>query len=175
MGNEKAYTGRKSSYFNTIAISKILFQSFITTLPKHIVNELEKIQNTFFWNNSSAKIKREILCNNYEAGGLKNVDIPNKTMALQCSCLRRLYDNSFHEWKLIPQHLIEKPLGALFLFHSNLLFKSNKTMFLSSFYRENILNWEIVLLRSPRYFLPFCHNIYSTMEVSKWSMPLFIF
>ena len=37
MGNEKPYTRRKN-----IAISKIVFQSFITTVPKHIVNELKK-------------------------------------------------------------------------------------------------------------------------------------
>ena len=33
---------------NNIAISKIVFQSFITTVPKYVVNELEKIQKTFF-------------------------------------------------------------------------------------------------------------------------------
>ena len=31
-----------------IAISKIVFQAFITTIPKHIFNELKKIQNGFF-------------------------------------------------------------------------------------------------------------------------------
>ena len=30
--------------FKTKAISKIVFQSFITTVPKYVVNELEKIQ-----------------------------------------------------------------------------------------------------------------------------------
>ena len=30
--------------FKTIAISKIVFQSFIATVPKHIINELEKLQ-----------------------------------------------------------------------------------------------------------------------------------
>ena len=34
--------------FKTIAISKIVFQAFITTVPKHIVNELKKIQKAFF-------------------------------------------------------------------------------------------------------------------------------
>ena len=45
------------------------------------------LKNTkdFFWNNSSPKIKHETLCNDYKAGGLKNVDIPNKIIALQCS------------------------------------------------------------------------------------------
>ena len=67
---------------------------------------LKKIQNAFFWNNSSPKIKHETLCNDYKAGGLKDVDIPNKIIALQCSWIRRLYDNSFHEWKLIPLNFI---------------------------------------------------------------------
>ena len=53
---------RKIVIFKTIAISKIVFQAFITTVPKHIVNELKKIQKAFFWNNSSPKIKHETLC-----------------------------------------------------------------------------------------------------------------
>ena len=71
-----------------------------------------KKYKSFFWNNSSPKIKHETLCNNCKAGGLKNVDIPNKIIALQCSWIRRLYDNSFHEWKLIPLYLIEKSFGT---------------------------------------------------------------
>ena len=59
--------------FKTIAISKIVFQAFITTVPKHIVNELKKIQKAFLWNNSSSKIKHEPLCNGYKAGGLKKL------------------------------------------------------------------------------------------------------
>ena len=35
--------------FKTIAISKIVFQVFITTVPKVIVNELRKIQKVFFF------------------------------------------------------------------------------------------------------------------------------
>ena len=85
-----------------------------------------------FWNNSSPKIKHETLCNDNKAGGLKNIDITNKIIALQCSWIRRLYDNIFHEWKLIPLYLIEKSFGISFKFQSNLLFKTNKTKFFPS-------------------------------------------
>ena len=128
--------------FKTIAISEIVFQLFIATVPKDIANELEEIQKTFSWNNSSPKIRHETLCNDYKDGGLKNVDIPNKIISLQCSWIRRLYDHSFHEWKLILLYLIEKSFGTSFKFHSNLLFKSNKTKIFLSFYREIFLNWK---------------------------------
>ena len=55
---------------------------------------------------------------------------------------KRLDDNSFHEWKLIPLYLIEKSFGTAFKFHSNLLFKSNKIKSFPSFYRQIILNWK---------------------------------
>ena len=108
--------------FRTLAISKIVFQSMITPVPIHIVNELEKIQKAFLWKNSSPKIKHETLCNDYKGGGLKNIDILNKIISLQCSWIRRLYDNSFHEWKLIPLFLIKK----FFNFNFNLFRKLNK-------------------------------------------------
>ena len=91
--------------FKTVAISKIVFKSFLTTASKHIVNELKNTK-VFFWNNSSPKKKHETLSNDYKAGGL----IPNKIIALQCSWIKRFYDNSFHEWKLIPLYLIENSL-----------------------------------------------------------------
>ena len=83
--------------FKTIAISKTVFQSLTTPVPRHIVNELEKIQKAFPWKNSSPKIKHETPRNDYKGEGLKNIDILNKIISLQCSWIRRLYDNSFHE------------------------------------------------------------------------------
>ena len=37
---------------------------------------------------------------------------------------------------------MNESFGTSFKFHSNLLFKSNKTTFFSSFYRQIILNWK---------------------------------
>ena len=54
--------------FKTIAISTVVFQSFITTVRKYVVNELEKIQKAVLWNNSTPKIKYETLCDEYIAG-----------------------------------------------------------------------------------------------------------
>ena len=101
---------------------------------------LKRYKRVFLWNKSSPKIKHETLCKDYKAGGLKNVDIPNKVIAVQCSWIRRLYDDSFHKLKLIPPYLIEKLFGTRFKFHVNLLFKSTKIKFFPYFYREIILD-----------------------------------
>ena len=38
--------------FQTIMMSKIIFQSFLATSPKHIINEFEKKEKAFLWKNS---------------------------------------------------------------------------------------------------------------------------
>ena len=40
--------------------------------------------------NSTPKMKHETLYNDYKAGGIKNVDIPNKIIARKCFWIRRL-------------------------------------------------------------------------------------
>ena len=40
--------------------------------------------------------KHDKLCNDYENGGLKSVDIFSKIVSLQCSWIKRLDDENFH-------------------------------------------------------------------------------
>ena len=139
----------------------------ITPIPRHIVKELERIQKVFLWKNCSAKIKHETLCNDYKGGGLKNIDILNKIISLQCSWIRRLYDNSFHEWKLIPLFLIKNSFGSSVKFHSNVFFKRNEINFFHLSLRRSFCTEKNILPESLRYHLAFCLNIYGTMKISR--------
>ena len=47
------------------------------------MSKLEK-KKTFFWKNSTPEIKHKTLYNDYKAGGLKNYDIHDKIITLQC-------------------------------------------------------------------------------------------
>ena len=52
-------------------MSKTFFQTSITPIPRHIVNELESTEKTLFGKHSCPKIKHETFCNDYKGGGLK--------------------------------------------------------------------------------------------------------
>ena len=71
---------------------------------------MQKIQKAFICDNLTSKIKYETLRNSFEKSSLKNVDIDSKIASLQCSWIKRLYDDEFHEWKLIALHLIKSIL-----------------------------------------------------------------
>ena len=73
--------------FKTLAISKIVYLAFLTVIPNSLVQELQKM---FIWHSSRPKISHKTICNNFENGGIKHVDISSKIISLQSSWLRKL-------------------------------------------------------------------------------------
>ena len=90
MENEKYYTGRENNTktFKTLALSKIVYLTLITSFSKQLIEEIQRIQKPFILNNLSPKMKHETLRNSFEEGGLKNFDINSKFASLQCSWVK---------------------------------------------------------------------------------------
>ena len=135
--------------FKTLAISKLVSLAPVIVIPNHITDEVAKIQKSFIWHDSSPKIKHETLRMEFKAGGLKSVDIRFKFVSLQCSWVKKLYDDCFHEWKIIPLHLLNKYFGPSFKFHSNLHFESKLLKDFPSFYKQILMNWKKYFIASP--------------------------
>ena len=109
--------------FKILVISKVVHLALVKDIPSSTIAQLEKIQKQFIWKNGNPKLKHTILCNEYEQVELKNVDIFFKTTSLPCSWVKRLYDDSFHDWKVILSFLIKNHQGKNFVFHFNLSIK----------------------------------------------------
>ena len=89
------------------------------------------------------------MCNSFdEEGGLKNIDINSKIASLQCSWVKRLHDDKFHEWKIILSHLIKSTFRINFKFHSSLDFDDSKILTFPSFYKQLFRNWRKYLSSS---------------------------
>ena len=71
-------------------------------VPSSTIAQLKKIQKQFMWKNGNTKLNYTTLCNEYEQGGSTIVDIFFKITCVQCSSVKRLCDDSFHAWKVIP-------------------------------------------------------------------------
>ena len=77
----------------------------MSSVPEEILIHLESIHKDFIWNGKNPKIKHSTLTNDYSTEGLRDIDIRSKIKALQLSWVKRLYDNNFHPWKIIPTYL----------------------------------------------------------------------
>ena len=69
--------------------------------------------------------------------------------SLQSSWVKRLYNDCFHEWKIIPLYLINKTFNPSFIFHSNISFKKSSFKKLLPFYRHMLNSWSQSLSGSP--------------------------
>ena len=79
--------------FKALAISKIVYLTFLTVIPNSVIEELQKIYKTFI----CSRINLKTLCKYFGNGGLKHVDLSSKIISSKCSWLRKLLAESFQE------------------------------------------------------------------------------
>ena len=136
-------TKGKILIFRTLVktLAKSCTFALVKDVPSTRIAQLDKIQKQFVWKNGNPKLKHTTLCDKYEKGRLKNVDIFFKITILQCSWVKILYDDSFHAWKVILLFLIKNYLGKNVLFHSNLRITQKTFLKLPKFYQEILTRW----------------------------------
>ena len=133
----------KTTIFKTLALLKVVYLALLAVVPNHIIDELIKIQTNFIWENTPAEIKHRTLTLNYKQCSFKCADVTFKIISRQCSWLKRLFDDSFHEWKVIPLFYIKKEFGNNFKYNSNLDYKLRNKVLLPKFYKKILANWMI--------------------------------
>ena len=133
----------KGNFFKkkSLGISKIIHFALVTEVPTSVINLLTKVQMEFIWKRKNPKIKNSNLCSDDENGGLENVVIFSKLLSLQCSWIKRLFDNNFHQWKVISLYPIRQYLGKNFKFHSNLEVSHSILCKFPKFYNEIFTRW----------------------------------
>ena len=60
---------------------------------------------------------------------------------MQWSWVKRLFEDNFHDWKVIPLFLIGKHLGKNFKFHNNIDINNDIISKFPSFYRDIFIKW----------------------------------
>ena len=114
-----------------------------------MINHLKNTQKNVIWNGKNPKIKHSTLSNSYEDGGLKDVDVFTKVIGLQCSRIKKLYNEIFHEWKIIPSCLIRTNFYENFKLRRYLEPSKRSLKNVPNFYKEIIPNWAKYLSCSP--------------------------
>ena len=127
--------------FKSLAASKVMHLLLLTKLHNNAIDLLHKIQKNFIWQEKKAKIKHSTLCNGYEMDGVKNADLRNKITSMQFSWVKRLFEDDFHDWKIIPLFVICKYLGKNFKFHHNIDINNDILSSFPSFYQDIFIKW----------------------------------
>ena len=84
----------------TFIIPKLCYRTNIIILDASLLKEINRLLFQFIWNGKD-KIKRSVLINNYDKGGLKMFHIDSYIKAQQIICLRKYWLDYPSTWKLI--------------------------------------------------------------------------
>ena len=128
----------------TLALPKIVYTATMLPVPQFVTKSLNKMLYSFIWGKRD-KIKRLVMINKYENGGLNMIDIESHLSAIKAAWIPRIYcnyDNRDEIWKTLPKLYIDKAtLGHI----DNMNFtKIDHITFLSNipdFYKEVILGF----------------------------------
>ena len=91
MEMEESYPYWKITILKTMALSKIVYVSFLSSIPEAITNKVIELQDDFLWDGKRGGVKHNALISDYSGGGLKKVDVKAKFQALRMSWIKRLY------------------------------------------------------------------------------------
>ena len=132
--------------FKSLVLSKAVYISSMKNFASRFIKIVDDIHKDFIWNKLQPKIKHSTAPANYEEGGYKDVDVASKTISLKIIWIRRLIDDNFHTWKIIPSKLF-RPIGGMSFFHRNLKLSDSCMRVVETFptfYQELVQLWVII-------------------------------
>ena len=91
---------RKILVIKSLAASQLTYIQAPLVTNHRIISEINDLFYSFLWNNKGDKIKRSVMINDYDKGGLKMVDITLFNKSLKTNWIKKYLDDSNHgKWK----------------------------------------------------------------------------
>ena len=128
----------KAVIIKALGISPIVYSMSMLEAPKSELEKVNKLIFKFIWKNKPDKIKRDVLYQTIDRGGLKVPNIFLMDKALRLNWIRRLVVNKPGNWRIIPQYYFDKYGGIEFLLKCNYDGKSLDKQ-IPTFYRNMLL------------------------------------
>jgi len=138
--NRKLSLRGKATIIKTYGISKLTYlASLLPQPPKYIIEKIEQIIFNFLWEGKRNYIKKDILINNYEMGGLNIPHFQTICVAQKIAWAKRyLALDNISQWGSIVNNIL-KHLGGKFLFRCNLTEKDIAHLHIKSDFWINVL------------------------------------
>lgn len=147
----KLWRQRQLSLLGKILVLKSLIYSlfnYVTTMiyvPDYILSKIKTMFFQYLWKGPD-KIKRDIVCNDYDEGGLKMLDIDCMIKATKLTWISRYLSPQNKPWKEYLNSCLEK-FGGKLIFNCN--FHAKDLNFSSPFYEQIFRFWEEVKPYNP--------------------------
>ena len=142
------WSSRDLTIFGKVLIIKTLALSQLThlisslSIPKQIINEINKEIFAFIWKYKRDKIARKTLINDSKNGGINMIDFNSYCNAIKATWIPRLLNNNDEIWAVIPNKIFsECNLNTLLMM--NISEQKHIPIKLPDFYKDVIHAWHL--------------------------------
>ena len=90
----------------SLIASQLTYSAIVVNIPSDILKTLDKEINSFMWRGRPPKVKRSVICQPIERGGLGAINIVNYIQSIQLSWLRRMLTSTDAKWQILLQQAI---------------------------------------------------------------------
>ena len=109
----------KSVLAKTLGASRLIYTTSLMTVPYAVTRVAQSLLFSFLWKYKKDKIKRNVVCQPPENGGLNFINFEIMVKSLRLAWIARLISNSNDNWKAIPNFYFDKYVGLPFLLKCN--------------------------------------------------------
>lgn len=124
-------------------ISRLIYAAMALHLDKKLCEEIDKILIDFIWKNKIHYIKKSVIMNSYENGGLNVLDFATLNNTCKVNWLKQIVKNPNSIWCFIPSHILSK-LGGIHFFLSCNYNIDKIPAKLAEFHRQAFLSWSLI-------------------------------
>ncbi|XP_051733611.1 uncharacterized protein LOC127503617 [Ctenopharyngodon idella] len=135
-------------------ISRLTYTAMALHVDNKISKEIDKMLFNFVWRNRIHYIRKTILMNSYENGGLNFLDFTTLNNTFKVNWIRQLVKYPTSIWNMIPFNVLSSLGGIHFFLACN--FDINKIpVKLSAFHRQAFLAWNLIFKHnfSPHHYI----------------------
>ena len=98
----------KSLLAKALGISQLVYAASMLTAPESIIKSVQENLFAFLWKNRKDKIKKVVMYQPVEKGGINFVNFHTVIKSLRLAWIGRLLDTSDDKWKAIPNYYFRK-------------------------------------------------------------------
>lgn len=150
-------------------LSRSAYISQALFVPKTFTKDFDRLLYDFIWKNKPHYLKKSIICNPQDQGGLNVVDFTTLYCTFKINWLKRFIKNNCCIWNIFPNYLFDQLGGIHFFLRCS--FDVNKIpLKLSNFHRQVLLTWCLIFKHN---FSPHSFFIWNNKYITHQRKSLF--
>uniref|UniRef100_A0A3P9LWP5 Reverse transcriptase domain-containing protein n=1 Tax=Oryzias latipes TaxID=8090 RepID=A0A3P9LWP5_ORYLA len=150
-------------------ISRLTYAALSLNVDKKVLKTIDKMLFNFIWRNKNHYIKKTVVMNTYDKGGLNFLDFCTLNNTFKINWLRHFIKNPTSIWNFIPNYIFSKLGGINFLLFCNYNVQKIPIK-LSSFHKQMLLSWSLIYKHN---FSPHRYYIWNNKDITYRHKSLF--